>query len=62
LTARIEATSPDWPLAPVVPALQTMRALALVNAATIVPSSVQMRGAYMTYVDAFVRALPKQKP
>jgi transposase len=36
LTARIEAMLPDWPLAPVVAALQTMRGMALVNAATLI--------------------------
>ena len=34
LTAQIEAMLPDWTLAPVVAALQTMRGTALVNAAT----------------------------
>ena len=36
LTAQIEAMLPDWPLAPVVMALQTMRGMALVNAATLI--------------------------
>ena len=36
LTAQIEAMLPDWPLAPVVAALQTMRGMALVNAATLI--------------------------
>lgn len=36
LTAQIEATLPDWTLAPVVAALQTMRGMALVNAATLI--------------------------
>jgi transposase len=36
LTAQIEAMLPDWTLAPVVAALQTMRGMALVNAATLV--------------------------
>jgi transposase len=35
LTAQIEAMLPDWSLAPVVAALQTMRGMALVNAATL---------------------------
>src|ERR1700730_3793577 len=35
LTAQIEAMLPDWTLAPVVAALQTMRGMALVNAATL---------------------------
>src|SRR6516162_1583714 len=35
LTAQIEAMLPDWPLAPVVAARQTMRGMALVNAATL---------------------------
>src|SRR5258705_2887917 len=35
LTAQIEALLPDWALAPVVAALQTMRGMALVNAATL---------------------------
>jgi len=35
LTAQIEAMLPDWALAPVVAALQTMRGMALVNAATL---------------------------
>src|SRR2546428_9749917 len=34
LTAQIEVMLPDWTLAPVVAALQTMRGMALVNAAT----------------------------
>jgi transposase len=36
LTAQIEAMLPDWTLAPVVAALQTMRGTALVNAATLI--------------------------
>jgi len=36
LTAQIEATLPDWTLAPIVTALQTMRGMALVNAATLI--------------------------
>jgi transposase len=36
LTAQIEAMLPDWNLAPVVAALQTMRGMALVNAATLI--------------------------
>jgi len=36
LTAQIEATLPDWTLAPVVAALQAMRGMALVNAATLI--------------------------
>jgi transposase len=36
LTAQIEAMLPDWKLAPVVAALQTMRGMALVNAATLI--------------------------
>src|SRR3979411_2336156 len=36
LTAQIEAMLPDWTLAPVVTALQTMRGMALVNAATLI--------------------------
>ena len=36
LTAQIEAILPDWTLAPVVAALQTMRGMALVNAATLI--------------------------
>jgi len=36
LTAQIKAMLPDWTLAPVVAALQTMRGMALVNAATLV--------------------------
>jgi transposase len=36
LTALIEAMLPDWALAPVVAALQTMRGMALVNAATLI--------------------------
>src|SRR4030088_113185 len=36
LTAQIEAILPDWTLAPVVAALQTMRGIALVNAATLI--------------------------
>ena len=36
LTAQIEAMLPDWTLAPVVSALQTMRGMALVNAATLI--------------------------
>ena len=36
LTAQIEAMLPDWPLASVVAALQTMRGMALVNAATLI--------------------------
>jgi transposase len=36
LTAQIEATLPDWSLAPVVAALQAMRGIALVNAASLV--------------------------
>lgn len=36
LTAQIEACLPDWALAPVVAALQTMRGMALVNAATLI--------------------------
>jgi transposase len=35
LTVQIEAMLPDWTLAPVVAALQTMRGMALVNAATL---------------------------
>ena len=35
LTAPIEALVPDWTLAPVVAALQSMRGMALVNAATL---------------------------
>jgi transposase len=35
-TAQIEAMLPDWELAPVVAALQTMRGMALVNAATLI--------------------------
>jgi transposase len=37
LTAQIEMMLPDWTLAPVVTALQTMRGMALVNAATLIP-------------------------
>jgi transposase len=36
LTAQIEAMLPDWTSAPVVAALQTMRGMALVNAATLI--------------------------
>src|SRR6201997_4703493 len=36
LTAQITAMLPDWALAPVVAALQTMRGMALVNAATLI--------------------------
>ncbi len=36
LTAQIAAMLPDWALAPVVAALQTMRGMALVNAATLI--------------------------
>lgn len=36
LTAQIEAMLPAWSLAPVVAALQTMRGMALVNAATLI--------------------------
>jgi len=36
LTGQIEAMLPDWTLAPVVAALQTMRGMALVNAATLI--------------------------
>jgi transposase len=36
LTAQIEARLPDWTLAPLVAALQTMRGMALVNAATLI--------------------------
>jgi len=36
LTAEIAAALPDWTLAPVVAALQTMRGMALVNAATLI--------------------------
>ena len=36
LTAQIEAMLPDWTLASVVAALQTMRGIALVNAATLI--------------------------
>ena len=36
LTAQIAAMLPDWSLAPVVAALQTMRGMALVNAATLI--------------------------
>jgi transposase len=36
LTAQIEAMLPDWTLTPVVAALQTMRGMALVNAATLI--------------------------
>src|ERR1700747_462294 len=36
LTAQIEAMLPDWTLAPVVAGLQTMRGMALVNAATVI--------------------------
>ena len=36
LRAQIEAMLPDWTLAPVVAALQTMRGMALVNAATLI--------------------------
>src|SRR5215471_12611344 len=36
LTAQIEAMLPDWTLAPVMAALQTMRGMALVNAATLI--------------------------
>jgi len=36
LMAQIAAMLPDWELAPVVAALQTMRGMALVNAATLV--------------------------
>jgi transposase len=36
LTAQIEAMLPDWTLAPVVAGLQTMRGMALVNAATLI--------------------------
>jgi transposase len=36
LTAQIEAMLPDWTLAPIVAALQTMRGMALVNAAPLI--------------------------
>ena len=36
LTAQIEAMLPDWSLAPLVAALQTMRGMALVNAASLI--------------------------
>ena len=36
LTAQIEPMLPDWTLAPVVAALQTMRGMALVNAASLI--------------------------
>jgi transposase len=36
LTAQIAAMLPDWTLAPVVAALQTMRGMALVNAASLI--------------------------
>src|SRR5579864_9749963 len=36
LTTQIAAMLPDWTLAPVVAALQTMRGMALVNAATLI--------------------------
>jgi transposase len=36
LTVQIKAMLPDWVLAPAVAALQTMRGMALVNAATLI--------------------------
>ena len=36
LTAQIEAMLPDWTLTPIVAAVQTMRGMALVNAATLI--------------------------
>ena len=36
LTAQIEAMLPDWTLAPIVAAVQTMRGMELVNAATLI--------------------------
>src|SRR6202047_1005274 len=36
LTAQTQAMLPDWTLAPVVAALQTMRGMALINAATLI--------------------------
>jgi len=36
LTAQIETMLPEWTLAPIVAALQTMRGMALVNAATLI--------------------------
>jgi hypothetical protein len=36
LTGQIAARLPEWSLAPVVAALQTMRGMALVNAATLI--------------------------
>jgi transposase len=36
LTAQIKAMLPDWTLAPIVAALQTLRGMALVNAATLI--------------------------
>ena len=42
LTAQITAMLPDWSLAPVVAALQTMRGMALVNAATLICISLNL--------------------
>jgi transposase len=44
LTAQIAAMLPDWTLAPVVAALQTMRGMALVNAATLIAELGDLSG------------------
>jgi hypothetical protein len=44
LTAQIEAMLPDWALAPIVAALQTIRGMALVNAATLIANWATSRG------------------
>jgi len=56
LTAQIEAMLSDWTLAPVVAALQTMRGMALVNAASLIAELVISRVCQSTPADGLSRA------
>jgi transposase len=63
LTAQIAAMLPDWTLAPVVAALQTMRGMALVNAATLVAEVGDLaRFANPRQLMAYLGLVPSEHP
>lgn len=61
LTAQIKAMLPDWTLAPVVAALQTMRGMALVNAAMLIAELGDLtRFANPRYLMAYLGLVPSE--
>jgi transposase len=63
LTAQIEAMLPDWTLAPVVAALQTMRDMALVNPVTLIAElGDRSRFANPRPLIAYLGLVPSEQP